>query len=372
MQNIIIHNKSRTAGYSIMAKSIPFTSISERLKEQKQDFSVILLHNSHSIIVTNRGGRVFGPFQGEHSAGIFWANAAFEEKSKFEVFIASGDWNLGGDRIWVAPELSLFTKNRKDFYATTSPQPSLDPGSYTFENIPGGIRLTQHVQADVYESDIMHKSFYMEKVLRPAADPLRQLSRYATLTEGVTYCGYQQTVTVEDTSPESPLYLEGWNLCQVVPGGKIYSPYNGEFEFVDYYDPVESLQTVRPDCAVLSATGNRRYKVGYPSAIVTGRAAYLLPLENGEYCLYVKNYFNNPSNVYCCEPFDQPGKTGCSLFVYNDDGGLGGFTEFENTFQTLGGDTQLISSTDSVQNWFYYGSLQRVTEIAKTLMGITL
>ena len=355
-----------------MEQSITFASISERLQEQKQDFSVVSLHNSLYVIVTKRGGRIFGPFQSEQSTGVFWANMAFEKKAKFEAFIASGDWNLGGDRIWVAPELPLFTKNRRDFYATTSPQPSLDPGNYTFEDVPGGVRLTQHVAADVYESPIRHKSFYMEKVLRPAADPLRQFSRYSALTEGITYCGYQQTVTIADESPESPLYLEGWNLCQVVPGGKIYTPYNGDFEFINYYEPVESLQSVRPGCAVLSATGNRRYKVGYPSAIVTGRAAYLLPLQNGEYCLYVKNYFNNPSSVYCCEPFDQPGRTGCSLFVYNDDGGLGGFTEFENTFQTVAGDTQLSSSTDSVQNWFYYGALQRLAEIARALMGITL
>ncbi len=355
-----------------MAQTITFTTITERLKEQNQEFSVISLHNSFSIIVTKRGGRVFGPFKGEHSTGVFWANAAFEDQAKFAAFIASGDWNLGGDRIWVAPELPLFTKDRKDFYATTSPQASLDPGDYTFEKEPGSVRLTQHVAADVYESDITHKSFYMEKVLRPAADPLRQLRRYATLMEGVTYCGYNQTVTVADESPENPLYLEGWNLCQVVPGGKIYSPYNGEFEFVDYYEPAETMQTVRPGCAILSATGNRRYKVGYPSAIVTGRAAYLLPLENDEYCLYVKNYFNNPSSVYCCEPFDQPGQTGCSLFVYNDDGGLGGFTEFEHTFQTLAGDTQLSSSTDSVQNWFYNGSFERVGKIARALLGISL
>lgn len=355
-----------------MSQSITFQSISQRLKEQKEDFSVILLHNQFVIIVTNRGGRAFGPFKNEQDTGVLWANSAFESNARFESFVASGDWNLGGDRIWVAPELDMFTKDRDHFYETTSPQPSLDPGSYTLENVPGGVRLTQNVTVNVYESHITQKSFYMEKVLRSAADPLRNLSRYATLSEGIRYCGYQQTVTIADTSPESPQYLEGWNLCQVVPGGKIYTPYNGEFEFIDYYEPVETLQTVVPGCATLCATGDRRYKVGYPSAIVTGRAAYLLPLQDGEYCLFVKNYFNNPSSVYCCEPFDKPGKNGCSLFVYNDDGGLGGFTEFENTFQTLGGDTQINSCMDSVQNWFYYGSFERIRSIAKTLMGIAV
>lgn len=355
-----------------MENSITFTQISKRLAEQNQPFRTIPLHNQFVIIVTNRGGRILGPFKNESSSGILWVNQAFSSSAAFEKFISSGDWNIGGDRLWIAPEIPFFTKDRTNFYETTTPQPSVDPGTYTLDAASGGVRLFQNVTADIYESNLKSKSFSMEKLIKPAANPLRSLRRHSELMKDVTFCGYQQTVTITDTSPENPFYLEGWNLCQVVPGGEVYTPFNGEIEYIDYYEPADSLQTIDTNYAVLSATGNRRYKVGYPSAILTGRAAYLLAVENGDYCLYIKNYYNNPSSVYCCEPFDKPGKTGCSLFVYNDDGGLGGFTEFENTFQTIGGDTQLTSSTDSVQNWFYYGSLQRIKAIAKALMGITI
>ncbi len=355
-----------------MTQSLTCAAIVARLEEQKLDYSVIRLQNSYRIIVTKRGGRVFGPFESDDSEGVLWVNQAFGDGKQFADFIAQGIWNLGGDRIWVAPEIPMFTRKRSDFFGTTYPQPELDPGSYTLETIPDGVKLEQHVAVDVFESDIQRKAFYVGKELRPAADPLRQLKRYAELIKDVSFCGYQQTVTVTDESPESPQYLEAWNLCQVVPGGLIYTPFNGEFEFVDYYRPVENMQTVRPGLAVLKATGDRQYKVGYPSAIVTGRAAYVKPLADGQLLLFVKNYFNNPSSVYSCEPFDKPGEIGCSLFVYNDDGDLGGFTEFENTFQTVGGDTQLASTTDSVQNWFYYGAPQNIARIAKALVGIDI
>lgn len=356
-----------------MNNLINYSQIVERMDSYSIKYHTLPLHNGYSIIVTQRGGRVFGPFPSIEQAGVLWVNNAFKNHDGFEAFIASNDWNLGGDRMWVAPEIPMFTKRRADFYATTSPQPSLDPGQYMMQRDKNGISLSQDVNVEIYESEIPEKSFRMERHITPSQNPLRMLNNYASVIEDVAFCGYQQTITIKDTSQHYPMYLEAWNLSQVNPGGCFYIPYNGAFDFVDYYDAIDNgFQQETLDYIKLKATGDRRYKVGYPSAILTGRAGYLLPLENELHCLFVKNYYNNPSSVYCCEPFDKPGKTGCSMFVYNDSGELGGFTEFEATCQTLGKDTLRTQSTDSIDNWFFYGKISRLSEIAQALMGSPL
>ena len=354
-------------------KSVELSQIICRLEENNLVYRIVELHNSSCVIVTERGGRIFGPFENKKSPGIFWINSAFSDADNFKAFLTSNNWNIGGDRIWVAPEIPFFTKNRRDFFSTTSPQSALDPGQYILKDALGGVRLSQHVKLKVYESILTEKKFYIDRLVRPISNPLHSLSQYNKLMLNVTFCGYQQLVTLVDESPQDPMYLEAWNLSQVKSGGKVYIPFNGVFEYVNYYEQIDdNIQTKQKGCIVLSATGKRRFKVGYPSAIVTGRLAYLFPLDEERYCLYIKNFNNNPSSVYCCEPFDQPGETGCSLFVYNDNGELGGFAELENTFQTVGGDTQLTKTTDYVENWFYFGDRENLIDIANTFIGCIL
>lgn len=85
--------------------------------------------------------------------------------------------------------------------------------------------------------------------------------------------------------------------------------------------------------------------------------------------LFIRSYYNDPSSIYCCDPYDKPGQNGCSLFLYNDSGSLGGFAEFENTGVTFSGDTGKKQSIDAVSYYFYVGEEVRLKKIAKLLLG---
>ncbi|MDH4137314.1 MAG: hypothetical protein OEW09_11460 [Anaerolineae bacterium] len=196
----------------------------------------------------------------------------------------------------------------------------------------------------------------IETLINRVEDPLRHLGNYRTLIEGVTYAGYEQTVTLSESKRDD--ILSGvWNLIQLDPGGVILIPASPRVEVTDYMEPIdESLQTIHSNYVSVKITGNRQYKVGYKVAYVTGRLAYFNQLDGDRAYLIVRNFFNHPSSVYPEEPPDVPGQRGDSIHVYNDDGCFGGFGELEVNGQTIGAETGKSSSTDPIVLWLYAGA----------------
>ncbi|MBN1836135.1 MAG: hypothetical protein JW820_09820, partial [Spirochaetales bacterium] len=79
-----------------------------------------------SIVVSAYGGRIFGPFVGAESLG--WLSPLFGDPEGFRAAVAAGAWNLGGERLWLAPELRYCVRDRKRFLESYTVQPAMDPG----------------------------------------------------------------------------------------------------------------------------------------------------------------------------------------------------------------------------------------------------
>jgi len=92
-----------------MNNRITLNQIINRFEENNLSYEIIPLPNNFKITVLQRSGRIFGPFSGEESESILWINKCFAHKEDFKAFLESGNWNLGGDRIWMAPELENFS-----------------------------------------------------------------------------------------------------------------------------------------------------------------------------------------------------------------------------------------------------------------------
>jgi len=142
-----------------------------------------------------------------------------------------------------------------------------------------------------------------------------------------------------------------------------------EVDYTDYFDPVGKYQKINNNFVSLNITGDKQYKVGYNSASVLGRIGYLNELDENNFCLIVRNFFNNPSSIYCEEPPDIIGKRGNSIHVYNDNGMFGGFGEIECNGQTIGGNSSRSSSKDNMCVWIYHGKKKKINKIAKLLLG---
>lgn len=355
-----------------MDNVISYRTLISRLEENNLPYGVLPLQNDILAVITQRGGRIY-PFLDEDSSCLFWVNGAFAQPQAFKDFLDSGHWNLGGDRIWIAPEVQYSISDRNDFNGSFHLQEQMDPGHYQLEPTHNGAwRLHQDCIMDAHILASGQKELHIDRLVRKVDDPLRFLDDYPTLIEGVKYGGYEQLVTMEEKSQDD-IVSEVWSLIQLNPGGTLYIPTLPCVEYTDYLAPVdEAFFKMYPNHVSLKITGDRNYKHGYKSSGVLGRLGYLSVLEDGISCLVIRNFFNNPSAHYSEEAAHIPGRRGHSIHVYNDDGGLGGFGELECNGQTIGGASGRSSAFEQLVLWIYSGDSDKVKNIAFRLLGVQI
>lgn len=354
---------------------ISLKQLKKVLDENHEQYAEYHLSDGWSIVVMRGGGRVFGPFQGEYGESVLWTSPAFRSEEEFEqVFKREGYWNLGGDRMWLAPEYPFFAEKREDFFNTYVVQPEIDPGNYSMEeDVYGNLVLYSILEGKLFESDYEEKRVGFKKTVRKKKNPIRALKNFDQYMEGVEYAGFEQELVTRDTTPEVPMEMEIWNLTQVNPGGTLYVPFTADFDFLDNYTPVtEKILQVKSNFAAVKVDSVQDHKLSFYAANTIGRSAYLNELADGRSYLFVRNYLNDPSSDCICEPWSQPGKTGATLHLYIDGGGQGGFAEFENTGRTFGGKTGREISVDNIDYWFYFGAKEKLAKIAEVLLGIDI
>jgi len=359
-----------------MSQKITYQQIVTRLEENGLRYEVLTLQNDVSIVISQRGGRIFGPFLSQDGAqsseSILWINGVFDDPDTFGQFLDSGDWNLGGERIWIAPEIQYHVRDRDDFWGSVHWPEQVDPGRYVMEQPkPGQWRLSQDMTLEAHNLASGQKNLHLERLIRRVEDPLRNLGNYRDLIDGVLFAGYEQVVSLSESKLDD-IVSEAWSLAQVNPGGVLVIPASPRVEFVDYYSPVGDLQAIHADHVRLQITGSNQYKVGYKAAHVFGRLGYFNHFDDGRAYLIVRNFFNNPSVPYAEEPAHLPGCRGYSIHIYNDSGDFGGFGELECNAQTIGGETGRSSSTDQLLLWLYVGPDDEVKKVALHLLGVEI
>ncbi len=349
-----------------MNNHITFAQAVKMLQSQNIEYRVLKLGEKWKAIITQYGGRLLGPFEADEAESVLWTTPAMKSEQDFAAFVDARSWNLGGERFWINPELRFFCEAPQLFDETYTVQTQLDPGCYAISDKNGSVSLAQDVELTDLNNGA-HKKLSIQRRYMPAMNPLSYVKSLKDIR--VDYCGYVQDIEIADLSPETKMYLEPWTVDQVNPEGRFVTPFFGEFDFVDYYEPVEEMQKVCDGYAELKVTGDRKYKVCYRSAQTFGRMAFVKRWGDGWH-LMVRNYYNDPSIPYCSEPWGDLGNRGCSTYYYNDHGPTGGFAEFEHGGATIGLDAERDHSHSTSSLWFFFGSQQDIGRIMKTLLGI--
>lgn len=350
-----------------MNNKVTKKQIEQRYKEMNLNLTSVKVGEDYEILVTEHGGRIFGPFR-EDGESVLWVNGVFHDAEKFAEFVKDRQWNLGGDRLWIAPELELFCTAPEKFDESYTVQGEMDPGNYEMKQDERGVYLDNSATMEVLAGEGT-KSYELKRTIRPAADPLKYMKNVSFDT--LSYAGYFQDIELKDTAPDKKMYLEPWILTQINPGGKVLVPYLGNFEFVDYYIPVdENCQKVHDNYVELTITGDRKYKTAYRAANTFGRMGYVNRTSDGQLYLMIRNYYNEPSAPYSNGPWKDPDDRGCSMYFYNDDGSVGGFAEFENSCTPIGLDSNLSTSVSTTSLWFYFGTEEELEKVIQILLGI--
>ena len=350
-----------------MNNKVTYNCVIQRLNESNVSHATINLDSDWKIVISQYGGRIFGPFKGEDGESLLWMSDAWHNQETFDDFIKSRLWNIGGDRLWIQPELPFFTEEKDNFFDTYVVQGAIDPGTYTMKENNGIVTLEQNVSAKTFELSTVDRNFHMRRVVQSVCNPFSQKAKEF----GICDClGFAQTVEIQDLDQNSPTYLEAWLLSQINPCGELIVPFTGKSpDFLNYYEPIpEDMVRIEGNKLFVKVTGDIRYKLGFKSLNTTGRSAYIGSITDGTAYLFVRNFHNNPSSVYCGAPYYNPKVYGHPLFLYNDPGSQGGFAEFENCGMTISGDTGIYNSHDEVHYYFFTGEREKLLAFANEIL----
>lgn len=338
--------------------------LEEQCKKLRLRYAWMEAGNDARFLILERGGRIFGPFFGDEE-GTLWMSGEWKDTERMRLLLEKTEWNVGGDRVWIGPEIDYHIHNRANPEESMHIPKGVDPGHYRLKSGKRGCTLKLRARLRSYHHMTGVIQLQLKKTIMPAANPLRELPDFAALMDGVDYAGYTQELRLQKRGKPA---AEAWNITQIKTPALILIPASSELAFADYYEPVDkTILTVRDGAVRLLASGARRYKIGLKAAHTRGD---IVSIQEGDgvSALIIKRFFNNPSASYAEEPAAHPGEKGMSIHVYNDDGALGGFAELECNLTPAPAGRSVAAG--EVVNWFFRGEKQRLNRIAEILTGV--
>jgi len=272
-------------------------------------------------------GRVLGMTVGRHQA--LWQPAEL-----------TGDWNLGGERLWIGPEADWFWRktDRVDFDYYSVPT-ALDPDLWRVLNRGNGVcECELELKLNSHHSD---KSL---NLLLSRRFSLLVAGRFETAERAISLC---QTTSVKilGGTPGQPVDL--WSIVQVPIGGIMLMPTVGNPSPRDYFSPCPSGEI--QSCAEvfsLRIGGPDLFKVGIGPTQSVGRIAYARRVEGG--VLVIERSFPvHRSLGYCDAPLGFQGLNGDAVQFFNDGGDFGSFGEMEHRSPAIycGQGEQILTET---------------------------
>ena len=332
------------------------------------EYEILTVGDGWQVIVSRHGGHVFGPFSDSAPEGIFWIPEAVKDADRYKELIDRKTWNIGGDRVWIAPEIQFNITDRSHFRETLSTPKTIDPGSYRMARAGDAVHLNMELDLESYNTASGSLHADLHRMIHMAPNPLRKLPAYEELMEGLSYCGFEELIDLK-VSGDPGIYAESWDLLQIRPTGTLFIPMYQPVRGTDHYEPAGDHESVCENGICLRITGDSRYKIAYRSAVLTGRFGYLADSDTDSSVLIIICYPNNPSAMYSEEPPLIEGDTGYSIHVYNDDGNSGGFAEMECNMLTVGAPTGFDHASDRLTKWIFTGNKEKLKETARILLG---
>lgn len=358
-----------TSGTSVQFGAT-YLQVIARLDEHEIGHRSLTLADESLLLISERGARIYGPFLSVDSPSANWLPNAFCDPDAFTEFIRSEHWNIGGERVWVGPEIQFMIPDRSNYWESYDLPTSMDPGVHEWASDTSA-ELRRGMTLRGFTLATGETKLEMILDVETASNPLRHLDREQDLLQRVDFAGYVQRVSMRLVGGDA-LLSESWNLAQVRPGGVALIPATPVAQVTDYYEPSDGVVSTVAGGIAGSITGDRRYKIGVKAAHVNGRVGYYRVSADGQSSLLVRSFANDPSSVYAEEPDFLPGVLGDSIHLYNDDGGLGGFGELEARGRTIGGSTTRTHSVDEFTSWWFRGTPTDLDRVAMNLLGMPI
>jgi hypothetical protein len=317
------------------------------------------------VIVSQYGCRVLGVFPSGEAENLLWLPPELESIDSATELKKSGSWKLGGERLWLSPEIELHFSDPNqpsgDNYAV--PQ-STDPGCWNGRgDTTNGLSLTNRGKAINHLSK-SEFGFTIERSVTIDVPP--------ESTRDVASIGYQVETKLMIEPGDRPDAVYGlWNVAMVPAGGTMLIPTHPQPELVDYFQTdIGAFCSQWPAHVAFPMTGSAFHKLGLIAGDVRGTMGYLRPLPNGQANLIVRQVSVDPQGVYCDYPGHDRNRRDVAFQFYNDDGMMGPYGEFECHAPAATAKTGFRAS-DHLRTWAFTGPEQRMREIAMELLDLS-
>ncbi|SFL58004.1 hypothetical protein SAMN03159341_107221 [Paenibacillus sp. 1_12] len=322
------------------------------------------------LIVLERGGRVIGVYSEEHSENVIWVHPQLSDTDlAYGQYVSGIDWNIGGDRTWISPEVEFNVADTSSFWESYRVQPSIDPGHYTLDSKEKGcLTLQQNLVVDAYRAQ-KQLTLDLKKRICLIPDPLKSIQKFHTPIS-YAYLGYSMENTLTILNDES-VSLSLWNLVQLPAGGEIVVPTRGKAVVHDFFQPTgPSHLSVLPGEVRFKLDAQSQHKISIKVNDVTGRAGYIRKGKDGKHYLFIRQFDVDASAEYGDVPAHALSDKGHCVQCYNDSGDLGQFGELEYHTPMLDTSSGNKTLQDNNQVWCYSGKLEDMLRIQQSLLDL--
>ena len=281
------------------------------------------------LIAPSLGARVLALSpEGLSGKNLFWLNDAVFNP---EFWKDGPEWNAGGLRSWLAPEVSFFLDSENVAFMPEA----LDPGAYSLVNSSGTMA--------VFSNDILLRTRDGIEYHCILSREIHLLESYqwpemSAVPEGVRYAGVRVVHSLENAGNriigEDIPYIGLWSILQVQTPGTMIIPVTDVVRDGDawryYFDPAPADWVADSgDAFTVRIDGRRRFKIGFAPEYSAAAIAYISLDAGGNGTLFIKQFMVDPNGVYVDGPPEIESDNGDAVQLYNDDGNYGGFAELE-------------------------------------------
>lgn len=342
-----------------------FDSLIRTLEQLEWRYYVLLNKQGGSVVVLERGARVIGVFTDEHASNHLWVNPSLQLWAQEQMNPAStrgNEWNSGGDRMWLSPEIEFNVRDIHAFWDSYKIQEAIDPGTYSgdFDPVIQTVDLKQRAFVSAYHSSVQGQ-VQMSRVIRSVSDPL--------CASGYRFSGYEvnESLTLDEDVVDMPIAL--WNIAQLPAGGEIVIPTRGRADIDHFFAPTghSHLQIGNRDIR-FRVDAASKHKISIKASFVTGKAAYIRHFDNGLASLFIRSFEVHPSHEYRDFPVHDPQAMGHCVQCYNDSGDLGQFGEIEYHTPVIHYKQNQRQIQDYSRVWCYDGDAAIISQIQEALL----
>lgn len=345
-------------------------SVLAQLQQQNLPYSVLSNEQSGRLLLLEKGARALFLCAAEGDESAFWLNP--------NALSSQENWNSGGDRTWISPELDYFIDGSGGYYIPAQ----LDPGNWKLAPLSSSQASMSMTCELAHASSATTMRLHLEKKYSLLPNPLlRNTSSQLMMNETIQYAGYevhtaiQIKPTSERAATNSNSSLDAgrinlWSILQVPPGGEIWTPTFGSVQPLTMFSQTDQIPIkLQNNGFQVRCEGDSSFKLSVDAISSTGRFGYVRRIDDSTSSLIVRQFTVHPSGSYPDYPPHQRQYEGSCMQFYFDGGQLGHFAELEYHSPALSIDAP-GGMTDASELHYFTGATESIRAIAQLMLGM--